>query len=88
MPASASVRQHTVLLADDHAIVRDGVAMLLAEHDFNLVGTVGDGEALLEHARKLRPDVIVTDISMPAGPSGLDVIFRLKAERIESKVIV
>ena len=62
--------------------------MLLAEHDFNVVGSVGDGEALLEHARHLRPDVIVTDISMPAGPSGLDVLSRLKAERIESKVIV
>ena len=88
MPVPSSARRSTVLLADDHAIVRDGVAMLLEEHDFKVVGTVGDGDALLEQARKLRPDVIVTDISMPAGPSGLDVIHRLKAERIDSKVIV
>jgi len=77
-----------VLLADDHAIVREGLARLLTEHDFNVVGSVGDGDALLEKARELRPDVIVTDISMPAGPSGLDVLDRLKAERITSKVIV
>jgi len=88
MAASTPVRRYTVLLADDHAIVRDGVAMLLEEHDFKVVATVGNGDELLEQARKLRPDVIVTDISMPAGPSGLDVILRLKAERIDSKVIV
>jgi DNA-binding NarL/FixJ family response regulator len=81
-------RQHTVLLADDHAIVRDGLATLLAAHDFKVVASVGNGEALLQEARHHRPDVIVTDISMPSGPSGLDILPRLKAEKIESKVIV
>ena len=52
-----------------------------------MVGAVSDGDELLDAARRLRPDVIVTDISMP-GPSGLDVLTRLKAERIDSKVIV
>jgi DNA-binding NarL/FixJ family response regulator len=78
----------TVLLADDHAILRDGLARLLAAHGYTVVGSVGDGEALLEKARELRPDVIVTDISMPSGPSGLDVVARLKSEKIASKVIV
>ena len=77
----------TVLLADDHTIVIEGLARLLRDHDFDVVGTVGNGDQLLEAARRLRPDVIVTDLSMPA-LSGLDVLARLKTERITSKVIV
>jgi DNA-binding NarL/FixJ family response regulator len=88
MNTETSARRNTVLLADDHAILRDGLARLLAAHGYEVVGSVGDGEALLEKARELRPDVIVTDISMPSGPSGLDVVARLKSEKIPSKVIV
>jgi DNA-binding NarL/FixJ family response regulator len=54
---------------------------------FDLVGTVGDGHELVEAARKLRPDVIVTDVSMPV-MSGLDALRRLKAERIDARVIL
>jgi DNA-binding NarL/FixJ family response regulator len=88
MNTESSTRRTTILLADDHAILRDGLARLLTAHGYIVVGSVGDGEALLEKARELRPDVIVTDISMPAGPSGLDVVARLKTEKIASKVIV
>ena len=83
-----ATRRSTVLLADDHAMLREGIAKLLTDHDFEVVGTVGDANDLLEVARRVRPDVILTDISMPPGLSGLDVIDRLKAERIDSKVIV
>lgn len=76
-----------VLLADDHAIVTEGLAGLLRTQGFDVVGTVGDGTQLIEAARRLRPDVIVTDLSMP-GLSGIDVLSRLKAEGIGSKVIV
>ena len=81
------MRPHTVLIADDHAIVKEGLVALLKEHAFDVVGAVGDGDLLVDAAKRLRPDVIVTDISMP-GLSGLDVLARLKAERVESKVIV
>jgi DNA-binding NarL/FixJ family response regulator len=81
------VRRHTVLVADDHAIVTEGLVSLLEEHDFDVVGSVGDGAQLIEAAKRLRPDVIVTDISMP-GLSGLDVLTRLKADHVESRVIV
>ncbi len=81
------MHRHTVLLADDHTIVLEGLARLLQEHDFDVVGTVGDGDLLIEEARRLHPDVIVTDLSMP-GLSGLDVLARLKADRITSKLIV
>lgn len=84
MPAT---RQTTVLVADDHAIVMEGLVSLLKEHDFDVVGAVGDGEKLMESARRLKPDVIVTDLSMP-GLTGLDVLVKLKAEKNESKVVV
>jgi DNA-binding NarL/FixJ family response regulator len=77
----------TVLLADDHAIVTEGLTRLLREHDFDVVGAVGDGIQLIEAAKRLRPDVIVMDLSMP-GPSGLDALARLRAERIDSKILV
>jgi DNA-binding NarL/FixJ family response regulator len=80
------MRRNTVLIADDHTIVMEGLVSLL-NHDFDVVGAVGDGQLLIDAAKKLRPDVIVTDISMP-GLSGLDVLPRLKAERVDSKVIV
>ena len=53
-----------VLLADDHAIVAEGLASLLQD-EFELVGTVSDGRALVEAADAIRPDVIVTDVGMP-----------------------
>ncbi len=77
----------TVLLADDHAIVTEGLAGLLTKHDLDVVGAVTDGQSLIDAAKRLRPDVIVTDLSMP-GLTGLDVLARLKAEHVDSKVIV
>jgi DNA-binding NarL/FixJ family response regulator len=79
------MRRTTVLLADDHAIVAEGLASMLNSH-VDLMGTVGDGGQLLEAARELRPDVIVADMAMPV-LSGLEVLRRLKAERIDAKVI-
>lgn len=76
----------TVLLADDHVIVAQGLESLLRE-SFDLVGTVRDGRALLEAARNLKPDVIVTDISMPL-LNGLDAVRHLKNEGITSQIIV
>ena len=81
------MRRPTVLLADDHAIVTDGLARILTEAHFDVVGAVRDGQHLLDAAIRLRPDVIITDLSMP-GLTGLDALARLKTEHVESKVIV
>jgi DNA-binding NarL/FixJ family response regulator len=75
----------TVLLADDHAVVAEGLASLLGS-EFALVGTVTDGAQLLEAARRLRPDVIVTDVAMP-GMGGLEALRRLKTDANAAKVI-
>jgi DNA-binding NarL/FixJ family response regulator len=81
------MRRRTVLLADDHAIVTDGLARILKEAHFDVVGAVRDGQQLLDAATRLRPDVIITDLTMP-GLSGLDALARLRAARVQSKVIV
>ena len=82
-----SPRRTTVLVADDHAIVREGLVSLLKEHDFDVVGAVGDGVRLTEEARRLRPDVIVTDLTMP-GLTGIEALARLKDRGFESRVII
>lgn len=81
------MRRPTVLLADDHAIVTDGLSRILADASFDVVGAVRDGQQLVEAATRLRPDVIITDLSMP-GLSGLDVLTQLRHAGLESRVIV
>ena len=58
------MKRATVLLADDHAIVVEGLRRVL-ETEYQVIGVVADGLALVEAAEKLSPDVIVADISMP-----------------------
>lgn len=55
-----------ILIADDHAVVRKGLAMVLRlEQDFEVVGEVGDGRQAVEMALKLRPDLVLLDRKMP-----------------------
>src|SRR6185369_7508053 len=74
-----------LLLADDHAIVVDGLRRLL-EPEFELIGTVGDGWALLEAAEKLKPDVVVVDVSMPL-LNGIEAVRRFKSAGLTAKVV-
>lgn len=74
-----------ILLADDHAIVAAGLRFLL-EPEFELIGIVGDGQALIETANELKPDVIVADITMPR-LSGIEAARRLIAAGSSSKFI-
>ena len=76
----------TVLIADDHAIVAEGLRLLLKGH-CELVGTVGDGPSLVAAALELRPDIVVADISMP-GFDGIEAVRRLRAQGLTSKVIM
>ena len=80
-------RRPTVLLADDHTIVTDGLSKILQEAGFEVVGAVRDGQGLIDLATRLRPDVIITDLAMP-GLSGLDVLARLRTEQLGSRIIV
>jgi len=64
----------TIYLADDHAMVREGLASLLARDGgkFSIIGQSGDGLTVLPDVKRLRPQVVVLDITMP-GLNGLDV---------------
>src|SRR5690348_10196853 len=76
----------TVVLADDHVVVAEGLAALLREN-FSLLRTVHDGRALVAASAELKPDVIVTDISMPV-LNGLDAIRQIKNSRPGANIIV
>jgi DNA-binding NarL/FixJ family response regulator len=79
------MRKTRVLLADDHRIFLEGLKGLL-EPEFDLVGNVEDGRALVKEAERLRPDVIVADISMPL-LNGIDAVRQLKKSDNRTKVV-
>ncbi len=74
-----------ILLADDHTEMLKRVVHLL-QSEFEVVGAVNDGQALLEAASKLRPDVVVLDISMPV-MNGLEAADRLREAGSRAKVV-
>ena len=79
------MRKFRVLLADDHKIVLEGLKSLL-EPEFDLVGTVEDGIALVKEAERLHPDVIVADISMPL-LNGIEAVRQIKKTDDRIKVV-
>jgi DNA-binding NarL/FixJ family response regulator len=74
-----------VLLADDHPRLLDRVEHFL-EPEFEVVGKVADGQALFDEAMKLKPDVVVTDISMPV-LNGIDAAEQLKESGCKSQIV-
>lgn len=79
------MKKTRVLLADDHRIIVEGLRGIL-EPEFELVGTVEDGRALVDAAQKLNPDVIVADISMPL-LNGIEAAKQLKKAHSRAKII-
>jgi len=75
-----------VLLADDHRLVAEGLKSLLSP-EFELLEVVEDGRALVAAAKKLRPDVIVADITMPH-LNGIDALTQLKKDNPDAKVVL
>jgi DNA-binding NarL/FixJ family response regulator len=80
------VTKARVLLADDHTLVAEAFKRLL-EPEFEVVGTVGDGRALLRVAPELKPDVVLVDLNMPL-LNGLDASEQLKQLLPRTKIIV
>ena len=78
----------TIVLVDDHPIIRGGMRALLAnEPDCQIVGEAGDGLAALRLIAETRPDVVITDVTMP-GLNGLDMARELTKEFPATKIIV
>lgn len=77
-----------LVLADDHAVVREGLrAVLDAEPDFEVVGQAENGDEVVALVDDLRPDVVVLDLMMP-GRNGLDVIGELAERWPETRVLI
>jgi two-component system, NarL family, response regulator LiaR len=77
-----------ILIADDHAIVREGLRFLISNKaGIELVGEAGDGEEVIRLARALKPDVILIDLVMPR-KDGLTAISEIKKENPEARILV
>ncbi len=78
----------TLVLADDHPIVLEGLQQLLSlELDFTVLAKCADGEAALAAVRRHRPDILVLDLQMP-GTNGLAVLRALQSEALPTRVVV
>lgn len=76
-----------VLLADDHQIIRDGLRSLLTnEPDIEVVGEANDGRAAVEMTQRLKPDIVVMDITMP-GLNGIEATRQVRAISSDIKVL-
>ncbi len=77
-----------IILADDHGIVRKGIRMLLENNpDLEVVAEANNGQEALELIEEHRPDVLVTDLSMP-GVGGIELIQKVKKLNYETKILV
>jgi DNA-binding NarL/FixJ family response regulator len=72
---------------DDHPLTRSALAGLLQQHGFDVVGEAADGEQAIERAARLRPDLILLDLSMP-GLDGLSALPRLREAAPDCEVVV
>ena len=79
------MKRITLLLADDHDVLTDGLVYLL-RRDFEVVGVARDGRTMIEIAKEKRPDVIVTDITMP-NLSGIDAARMLRQDIPSIKIL-
>jgi DNA-binding NarL/FixJ family response regulator len=79
--------QPRVLIVDDHPLTREALATLLAGNDFDVVGQASDGHEAIELAGRLRPQLVLLDLSMP-GLDGLSALPGLRAAVPDAEVIV
>jgi DNA-binding NarL/FixJ family response regulator len=76
-----------ILIVDDHPLTREALSSLLRAHGFDVIGCASDGEEAIGAAARLRPDLILLDLSMP-GLDGLSALPRLRDAAPESEVVV
>lgn len=77
----------TLLICDDHEVIRSGLASVLAGTDIEIIGEAADGKESLKQAMKLKPDVILLDIRMPDG-DGLSTLEKIRSKVPTSKVVM
>jgi len=85
---TSELRPITVLVADDHPVVRQGLAVLLeVQDDIKLVGQAVDGQEAVRLTSELSPDVLLLDLKLP-GLDGIAVLTELKAQAARTRVLV
>ena len=77
----------SILIVDDHPLTREALSSLLRAHGFDVVGEASDGAQAIESAGRLRPDLVLLDLSMP-GMDGLQALPRLREAAPECEVVV
>ncbi|MEX1030117.1 MAG: response regulator transcription factor [Paenibacillaceae bacterium] len=78
-----------VLIADDHAVIRAGLSMLInAEKDMEVVATANDGKEAYDKSLELKPDIVIMDLNMPPGEDGLSATTRLKKALPDVEILV
>lgn len=80
--------KYSIVLVDDHTLVREGLRQLLLTIDYvNVIGQVGDGYEAIKLAEKLQPDIMIVDISMPK-LRGVEAIKEIKRVSSETRILV
>jgi DNA-binding NarL/FixJ family response regulator len=77
----------SVLIVDDHPLTREALSALLTQHGFSVLGQAGDGEEAIGLARRLQPNLVLLDLSMPGLP-GLEALPRLREAAPSCEVVV
>lgn len=78
-----------IVIADDHAVVRSGFSMILNfQNDMEVIGTAADGVEAYEIVEKYKPDILIMDLSMPPGESGLIATGKIKSDFPDTKIII
>ena len=79
---------HTILIADDHDIIREGIKNILRKQpDYEIVGEAVDGEEVLEKVAALKPDILLLDITMPK-KSGLEILEQVQRISRNTKILI
>ena len=81
------IGKHKVVIAEDHTILREGLrALLSASADFEIVGEAEDGRSAIQCVEKVKPDLVLMDLSMPR-MNGMEALREIKKLRPETKVL-
>jgi DNA-binding NarL/FixJ family response regulator len=79
---------YSILITDDHGVIRDGLrALLSSEHDLQVVGEASNSEQAIKLTEQLRPDIVLMDISMP-GENGIEATRKICKEFPKTRVLI
>jgi DNA-binding NarL/FixJ family response regulator len=79
--------QHSVLIVDDHELIREGVASLLDKELFHVIGEANDGEEAVKKYNECKPDIVLMDLKMPK-MSGLEASKEILSENANAKIVI